>query len=241
MLTEQTISKLNEMKLFGMATGFAERISRPDHSKLAHEEFVGLLVDDEKGHRDNVRLQRLLKRAQLKQSAALENVDYRHPRGLDKQTMLELSRAHWITAHQNILISGPTGVGKSYLACALGNQACRLGYSTTYFRFPRLIESLFTARGDGSHLKFLTRLAKTTVVILDDFGLSPLSDRERKDLLEIIEDRCSAASTILTSQLPIKDWHSIIAEPTIADAICDRLFHNAYKIQLKGESLRRSK
>lgn len=241
MLTQETISKLNQMKLFGMATGFAERISRPDHSKLAHEEFVGLLVDDEKIYRDNARLQRLLRQARLKQSAALEDVDYKHPRGLDKQTILELFRAHWITAHQSILISGPTGVGKSYLACALGNLACRLGYSTTYLRFPRLQENLYAARADGSHLKLLTRLAKAAVLILDDFGLSPLSDRERKDLLEIIEDRYGAAATILTSQLPIKDWHSVIAEPTIADAICDRLFHKAYKIELKGESLRRRK
>jgi DNA replication protein DnaC len=138
-----------------------------------------------------------------------------------------------------VLITGPTGVGKSFLACALGNQACRSGHSTTYFRFPRLLESLLASKGDGSQIKFLMRLAKTSLLILDDFALTPLSSSEAKDLLEILEDRYGAACTILTSQLPTKQWHQVLGEPTIADAICDRLFHNAFKIELKGDSMRK--
>jgi len=226
MMNEQTISKLNTMRLFGMARGLADRIGSAQNAGLSHEEFVGLLVDDEKIHRDNARLGRLLSKARLKQASALEDVDYRAPRGLDKQVLVELSAGHWIDRHQSVLITGPTGVGKSFLACALGNQACRSGNVTTYYRFSRLLESLQAARGDGSHLKVMTRLSKTALLILDDFGLTQLSALEAKDLLELLEDRYGSASTIITSQLPTRQWHEIIGEPTIADAICDRLFHN---------------
>jgi len=170
-----------------------------------------------------------------------EDIDYRHPRGLNKQSLLELASAQWITNHRNVLLSGPTGVGKSYIACALGNLAARAGYTVLYFRAPRLFETLLQAKGDGTHLKTLTRLAKVQLLILDDLFLSPLTDPERKDLLEIIEDRHGQASTVITSQCPTKEWHHVIGEPTLADAICDRLLHQSYKIELKGESIRKTK
>lgn len=241
MLNEQTLSTLNALKLFGMAKGFSERISHPKTAELTHEEFLGLLVQDEKTYRENLRLKRLLKNAKLKQPAALEDINYKHPRGLNKQTILELSCAQWIQNHRNVLLSGPTGVGKSYIACALGNLAARLGLSVLYLRAPRLFETLLQAKGDGTHLKALTRLAKVQLLILDDLFISPLSDPERKDLLEIIEDRYGQATTVITSQYPTKEWHHLIGEPTIADAICDRLLHHSYKIELKGESIRKTK
>lgn len=239
MLNEQTIAKLNAMKLFGMAKGFAERLTSARNSELSHEEFFGLLVDDEKNFRDNGKLQRLLTNARLRQQGVLEDVDFRHPRGLDKQIILEIARGNWLSNHQNVLITGPTGVGKSFLACAMGNQACRAGYTTVYYRFPRLIEGLLASRGDGTHLKFLTRLARTALLIMDDFALTPLSSTEARDLLEILEDRYGSASTLITTQLPTKQWHQVLGEPTIADAICDRLLHNAFKIELKGDSMRK--
>ncbi|MDP6511184.1 MAG: IS21-like element helper ATPase IstB [Dehalococcoidia bacterium] len=239
MLNEQTIATLNAMKLFGMARGFEQRLNSPQHAELSHDEFVGLLVQDEKTYRDNQRLKRLLKNARLRQQAALEDIDYRHPRGLSKQMLLELSSTRWIDAHRNVLVTGPTGIGKSYLACALGNFAARAGYSVLYLRAPRLFEVLQQARGDGSHLKTLTRLAKAQLLIIDDFLLTPPADRERRDLLEIVEDRYQSGSTVITSQCPIRDWHPNIGDPTLADAICDRLFHNAYKIELKGDSMRK--
>lgn len=239
MMNHQTLTKLNAMKLFGMASGFEQRLAAANNASLTHEEFFGLLVDDEKLYRDNAKLQRLLSRAKLKQTAALEDVDYRANRALEKRIIVELSAGHWIDGHQNVLITGPTGVGKSFLACALGNQACRSGYMTNYYRFPRLLDALLASRGDGTHLKMMIRLAKTSLLILDDFGLAPLSSAEAKDLLEILDDRYSTSSTIITSQLPTKQWHEILGEPTIADAICDRLLHNAFKIELKGDSLRR--
>lgn len=241
MLSEQTLSTLNALKLFGMARGFSERLSHPKSADLSHEEFLGLLVQDEKTYRDNLRLNRLLHNAKLKQQAALEDIDYKHPRGLNKQLLLELSSAQWILNHQNVLLSGPTGVGKSYIACALGNFAARAGYTVLYLRAPRLFETLLQAKGDGTHLKTLTKLAKVELLILDDLFLSPLTDPERKDLLEIIEDRHRQASAVITSQCPIKEWHHVIGEPTLADAICDRLLHHSYKIELKGDSIRKNK
>lgn len=238
MLNEQTTAIMNALKLFGMAQGFSARIGRPDHAELSHAEFVGLLVEDEKTYRENQRLARLLKNAKLKGQACLEDVDYKHPRGLSKQTILELTRGDWLEKKQNVLITGPTGIGKSFLANALGHQACRAGYTTNCHRLPRLLENLFVAKADGSHLKMLARLAKVQVLILDDFGLAPLADIERKDLLEIVEDRHGVGPLILTSQLPIKDWHQIIGEPTIADAIIDRVLHHVHKIELKGKSMR---
>lgn len=238
MLNEPTISKMNELKLFGMSKGFAERIGRPDHADLSHADFVALLIDDEKIHRENQRLQRLLTNAKLKGPACLEDVDYKHPRGLTKQTVLDLVRGDWLVKNQNILITGPTGIGKSFIARALGHQACRAGHTTGYHRLPRLFESLFVAKADGTHLNLISRLAKVRVLVLDDFGLAPLSDLERKDLLEIVEDRYDLGPLVIASQLPIKDWHQVVGEPTLADAILDRLLHHAHKIELKGKSMR---
>ena len=241
MLNEQTLSTLNALKLFGMAKSFSDKLSHPNPTDLSHPEFFGLIVQDEKTYRDNLRLKRLLKNAKLKQPACLEDIDYKHPRGLNKPTLLELSSQQWIAHHQNVLLTGPTGVGKSYIACALGNFAARQGHSVLYLRAPRLFETLLQAKADGSHLKTLTKLAKVDILILDDLFLTPLSDAERKDLLEIIEDRHQKNPTVITSQCPTKDWHHIIGEPTIADAICDRLLHHAYKIELKGDSIRKTK
>jgi len=241
MLNEQTLSTLNALKLFGMAKSFTDKISHPTLTDLSHQEFFGLLVQDEKTYRDNLRLKRLLQNAKLKQPASLEDIDYKHPRGLNKQTLLELSSEQWLAHHRNVLLTGPTGVGKSYIACALGNFAARQGHTVLYLRAPRLFETLLQSKGDGTHLKTLTRLSKVQLLILDDLFLTPLNDAERKDLLEIIEDRHHKAPTVITSQCPTKDWHHIIGEPTIADAICDRLLHHSYKIELKGESIRKSK
>lgn len=242
MLAEQTIDKLNEMRLYGMSKSFAERHGAPNHQDLSSTEFVGLLVDDEYLYRENLRQKRLLYLAKLKISqATLEGVDYRHSRGLVKSRILSLQNTEWITNCQNILITGPTGVGKSYLACAFGQWACRHGYATLYCRFPRLLGDILSARGQGGYLRHLDRLKKVKLLIIDDFGLSSLTDGERKDFLEVIEDRYMVGSTILASQLPRGEWHTAIGEPTVADAICDRLFHNAHLIELKGESMRKMK
>jgi DNA replication protein DnaC len=238
MLTEQTTTIMNALKLYGMARGFNERLGSPQHADLSHAEFVGLLVQDEKTNRDNQKLKRLLHNAKLKHTAALEDIDYTHPRGLNKQTIIELSSPQWIADHRSVLLTGPTGVGKSFIACALGNLAARAGYTVTYMRAPRLFATLQQARGDGSHLKTIQKLGKVAVLIIDDFLITPLADTERKDMLEIIEDRYGSGATILTSQCPLKEWHHNIGDPTLADAICDRLFHNAHKIALRGASIR---
>ena len=238
MLNQQTMSILHSLKLFGLAKSFEERLADPKQASLSHAEFVGLLVEDEKTHRDNLRLRRLLKKAKLRQEAAMEDIDYGASRGLNRQVILELANTQWIAAYRNVILSGPTGIGKSYIACALGNSAARSGYTVLYLRAPRLFESLQQARGDGSHLKTLARLSRVQLLIIDDFLLTPLSDWERRDLLEVIEDRYQAGATIITSQCPLNDWHPAIGDPTLADAICDRLLHNAYKIELRGDSLR---
>jgi len=238
MLDQQTMSILHSLKLFGMARGLEERLADSNHASLSHAEFIGLLVQDEKIHRDNLRLRRLLKKAKLRQEASLEDIDYGVSRGLVRQIILELSNPQWITANRNVLISGPTGVGKSYIACALGNAAARAGYTVLYMRAPRLFETLQQSRGDGSHLKALARLARVQLLIIDDFLLTQLSDIERRDLLEVVEDRYQAGATIIASQCPIQDWHPNIGDPTLADAICDRLLHNAYKIEMRGDSMR---
>lgn len=239
MMLEQTLSTLNHLKLFGMAKGLDDRLKMPVHADLSHDEFVGLLVQDEKTDRDNRRLARLLKKAKLRQpEACIEDVDYRHPRGLQKQTLLELANPRWVSAGRNVLLTGPTGIGKSWLACALGNFAARQGFSVLSVRAPRILEELHQSRADGSRLKLLAKFAKAQVLIVDDILLTPFADQERADFLEIVEDRHGRASTVLTSQLPTKNWHVAMGEPTLADALCDRLFHNAFKIEMRGESLR---
>ena len=238
MLNQQTMSMLHSLKLFGMARGFEERLADSKQASLSHTEFIGLLVQDEKTYRDNMRLRRLLKKAKLRQEAALEDIDYGASRGLNRQVMLELAGTQWITAHRNVLVTGPTGVGKSFIACALGNAAARAGYTVFYIRAPRLFEALQQSRGDGSHLKALAKLSRLQLLIIDDFLLTPLADVERRDLLEVIEDRHQLGATIIASQCPVKDWHPNIGDPTMADAICDRLLYNAYKIEMRGDSMR---
>jgi len=221
-----------------MARSLETRLADPQQAALSHDEFMGLLVQDEKLYRDNLRLRRLLKKAKLRQEAALEDIDYGVSRGLSQQVILELANPQWITAHRNVLVSGPTGVGKSFIACALGNAAARAGYTVLYMRAPRLFETLQQSRGDGSHLKALARLSRVQLLIIDDFLLTQLSDSERRDLLEVVEDRYQTGATIIASQCPVKDWHPNIGDPTLADAICDRLLHNAYKVEMRGDSMR---
>lgn len=239
MLNETTISIMNRLKLFGMAGSFERRLSSAQQAELSHAEFIGLLIQDEKTHRDNSRLKRLLKSAKLKQAAAVEDIDYRRSRGLNKQVMAELATPQWIGAGRNVLLTGPAGVGKSWLACALGNMAAREGLTTLYLRAPRMFDTLATSRADGSRLRQIERLGKAQLLIVDDFLLTPLNAQERGDFLEIIEERHGAAATIITSQCPIKNWHQNIGDPTLADAICDRLLHNAYKFELNCPSIRK--
>jgi DNA replication protein DnaC len=241
MLTHPTLDKLQALKFTGMANALAEQMQMPDIEELAFEERLGLLVDRELTERENRRLASRLRRAKLKHQAALEDIDYRHPRGLDKSLIQSLAACQWVKEHLNILITGPTGVGKTWLACALAQKACREGHTALYLRLPRLLQEMVIAKGDGRYPKLLATLAKTEVLILDDWGLAKLTAEQRRDLLEILEDRHGVRSTIATSQLPIEKWHNMIGDPTLADAILDRLVHNAYKINLKGGSLRKRK
>jgi DNA replication protein DnaC len=241
MLTHPTLDKLQALKFTGMATALAEQMQMPDIEELSFEERLGLLVDRETTERDNRRLSSRLRRAKLKHAAALEDINYRHPRGLDKSLIQSLAACQWVKEHLNILLTGPTGVGKTWLACALAQKACREGYTALYLRLPRLLQDMAIAKGDGRYPKLLATLAKTDVVILDDWGLAKLTAEHRRDLLEILEDRHGTRSTLVTSQFPIEKWHDVIGDPTLADAILDRLVHNAYKINLKGESMRKRK
>lgn len=241
MLTHPILEKLQAMRFYGMRKAFEEQLQMADMDKLSFEERFGLLVDREQTERSDRRLQTRLRKAKLRHNAGMEDIDFSHPRGLDKQLMLSLSSCEWIKAHHNVFIMGPTGIGKSYLACALAQKACREGYSALYLRLPKLFADLSLAKGDGRYGKLVSGLGRTHLLVLDDWGLSKLTREQQRDFLEIIEDRYEIGSTIITSQLPVSHWHEVINDPTLADAILDRLVHNAYKINLKGESMRKKK
>ncbi len=241
MLMHPTLDKIEQLRLFGMAKALREQFQNQAATTLSFEERLGLLIDREMSERENKRLVTRLRTAKLRVSAAIEDIDFRQPRGLDKSLILSLASNQWITEHHNLLIIGPTGVGKSYLACALSHKACRDGHVVLYQRLPRLLEELALSHHDGRYRKLMKSLLKADLLILDDFGLAPLTTEQQRDLLEIIDDRYDRRSTLVTSQLPVKHWHDILADPTLADAILDRLVHNAYKLELKGESMRKSK
>jgi DNA replication protein DnaC len=239
MLNEQTIEKLYHMKLNGMAEAFKEQTLQPDLAELSFEERFAFLVDRQWTWKEDRRMKRLLSQAKLKINACIEDVDFRTPRGLQKSVILQLASCDWIKNAHNVIVTGPTGAGKTYLACALANRACRMGFSAFYIRIPKLFHELAMAKADGSYSKTMKKLTRSKVLVLDDLGLAPMSAQERRDLLEVVEDRHGLASTIVAAQLPIEHWHDNIQDPTIADAVLDRLVHNAYKINLKGESMRK--
>ena len=241
MLTQPTIEKLHAMKLTAMARAFANQMQSPDMAQLSFEERFGLLVDYQMTDLENRRMQNRLKSAKLRLSASLEDLDFKQGRGLDRSTVMSLALNQWVTSHHNILVTGPTGAGKSYLACALAQKACRDGYTTLYQRVQRLLQEIAVARLDGRYARLIAPIIKCEVLILDDLLISPLTREEQREVLEIVEERYDRKATIVTSQLPVKTWHDAMQDPTLADAILDRLVHNAYKLELKGESMRRKR
>ncbi len=241
MIQQVTLEKLRSMRLNGFATALEEQSESTSYNALSFDERLGLLVDCELTHREDRRLTRFLRSARLKYRATVEEIDYRTRRGLDRSVVRGLTQGEWLRAHQNLIVIGKTGAGKTFVACALANEACRRGYTAAYYRASRLLHDLAVARADGTYRKLLTRLAKTTLLIIDDWLIAPPTERERQDLLEVLEDRYEVGSTLITTQLPVKAWHEAIGEPTLADAICDRLVHNAHRIELKGGSMRKEK
>jgi DNA replication protein DnaC len=241
MLTQPTLDRMNAMKMFFMVDAFQRQLASTQSSALSFEERLGLLIDAEWSGREQRKLDQRLRTARLRHSASLEDVDFKAHRGLSRDLVLALGRGDWLRERQNLLITGPTGVGKSYLACAFAERACRSGFTALYLRAPRLYQELAVSRGDGSYGRLLARLTRTQLLIIDDWGLAPLKDQERRDLLEVVEDRYERASTLITSQLPVRAWHEVIGDATLADAICDRLVHCAHRLELKGPSLREAK
>ena len=240
MLTQPTLEKLYAMRLRGMAEAFREQQQNADVQRLSFEERLGLLIDRQWNWRENRALERRLRNARLQGSACVEDIDYRTARGLDRQMVRSLTaESVWVREHQNVFLIGPTGVGKTWLARAFAQKACRDGYTAWFTRSADLFRDLATARVDGSHRKLLLKLAKTDVLVVDDWAMAALSDAERRDFLEICDDRYQTRATLLTTQLPIPAWHAQIGDPTMADSILDRLVHNAHRIELAGESMRK--
>jgi DNA replication protein DnaC len=242
MLTEPTLTKLQTLRLDAMATAWADQQKNADATRLAFDERFGLLVDAEWLSRENARLARCLREAKLKiAQACVEDIDYAVRRELDRAVIRQLATCRWVAEHQNVVLTGATGTGKTYLACALAHQACRKGYRALYRRATRLFEELTLAHADGTYVRLLGKLARIDVLILDDWGMAPVRDQDRRDLLEILDDRLGNRSTLMTSQLPVAKWHDYLGDPTQADAVCDRVLSNAHRIVLKGPSRRPNK
>lgn len=239
MLTHPLFEQLKELRCYGMIEALNEQLRQQDIGSLSFDERLSLLVERECIERENRRLNSRLRQARLKESACLEDIDYSSSRNLSKAVVQQMAECLWINRRQNLLITGPTGTGKTYLACAMANQACRRGFSARYIRLPRLFQTLVIAKGDGSYTKLLTALEKTQLLVIDDWGLAAMNEQQRQDLLEILDDRHNQSSTIVTSQLPVNLWHETIGDMTLGDAILDRLVHNSHRIELKGESMRK--
>jgi len=234
------MTKLRSLKLNGMANAFSSQIEQPStYDELSFSERFQLLIDSESIERDHRKQQRLIKSAKFKLSANAKDIDYQHPRGLKREIIANLLQCDWLNKAQNLLLTGPCGSGKTYIACALGNESCLKGYSVKYFRLSRLLLALTQSKADGTYSKILMQIAKLDCLIIDDWGLEPLKAAQRNDLMEIMDDRHGSSSTIILSQLPTADWHQLIGDNTLADAILDRLMHNAHRIKLSGESMRK--
>lgn len=241
MLNQPTLEKLQAMKLHGMAEAFRAQLETTDASQLSFEERFAMLVDQQWLWKENRALARRLRAAKLKERGVLEDIDYQHPRGLDRKLIRTLASSEWVRQHQNLLLIGPTGIGKTWLGCALAQKACRDGFTILHKRSSELFRDFAMAHVDGSFGRLLTKLARIDILVLDDFAMAPLKDSERRDFLELCDDRYQRRSMILTSQLPLAHWHEQIGDPTLGDSILDRLVHNAYRIELNGESMRKKR
>jgi len=240
-MREQTLAKLRAMKLSGMATGYGDQMVLPEAHSLPFDERFGLLVDQEETDRQNRKYQGRLRTAKLREKAVIEDLDFSPHRGLDKSVILGLATCGWIAGKQSVLVTGPTGAGKTFVACALAHKAMQRGYSARYARLPRLLQEMQLAKVDGSYLDVLASLARVDVLVIDDWGISPLDGEQRRDFLELVEDRYGTRSLLMTSQLPVDQWFDVIGDATIADAIMDRIIHSAHRLELRGESGRKKK